>query len=206
MESLSAVNVRAIIFYLWKKGYTQVKAYKEMNEVLGSSAPSYDIVHKWFNKFSKGIESLKDAPREGRPMTQTTPEKANAVEQLVKENPSISSEEIGQLLGIGKSTALSILNRELGLSKVNVHWVPHALTDQQKSARVDFCLYFLNRFKKSNHTSLYNIVTGDETYLYYYDPLDSKQAQQWHPKGAPPPKKAKRSLSMKKVLVSTFFP
>jgi histone-lysine N-methyltransferase SETMAR len=205
MFTLSNIHKRLLILHCFNTGLDQAQTQQELQHGWGTQAPSSTTIYDWFQKFKTGNFDLEDAPREGRPITKTAPKNVNAVTQMVKENPHISCEEIGNLLGIAKGTASRILTEYLGLSKVNVKWVPHTLTEHQKSARLDFCFYFLNRFKESNKTSLYNIVTGDETWLYYYDPLDSKQAQQWHPKGAPPPKKAKRALSTKKVLITTFF-
>jgi [histone H3]-lysine36 N-dimethyltransferase SETMAR len=205
MLTLSNSQKRLLVLHCYKKGQNQLQSYQELYQAWGIQAPSMPSIYRLFQQFSAGNFELEDQPREGRPNTAITKETINAVAQIVNENPTVSCEEIGQVLSISKMSAYHILTRELNLSKLNVSWVPHMLTDKQKSARLDFCHNFLSRFKESNSNSLYNVVTGDETYIYFYDPPDNKSAQQWHPKGAPPPKRVQRSLFTRKVLVTIFF-
>ena len=52
---------------------------------------------------------------------------------------------------------------------------------------------------------LNNLVTGDETWVYFYDPKLKTQSAERSKKGAPPPKKFKRERSAGKVMVAVFF-
>ncbi|KAF2346281.1 Transposase type 1 [Trinorchestia longiramus] len=49
------------------------------------------------------------------------------------------------------------------------------------------------------------IVTGDETWLYEYDPEDKTQSKQWLPRGGSGPVKAKSERSRGKVMTTVFW-
>ena len=48
-------------------------------------------------------------------------------------------------------------------------------------------------------------VTGDETWIYQFDPENKNQSKEWHSKGTPGPVKFKAERSVKKVMVTTFW-
>ncbi|UYV71619.1 hypothetical protein LAZ67_8003870 [Cordylochernes scorpioides] len=49
------------------------------------------------------------------------------------------------------------------------------------------------------------IITGDETWVYQYDPETKRQSSQWIERGEPKPKKARFTKSKVKTLLVTFF-
>ncbi|UYV82917.1 hypothetical protein LAZ67_22001379 [Cordylochernes scorpioides] len=49
------------------------------------------------------------------------------------------------------------------------------------------------------------IITGDETWVYQYDPEIKRQSSQWIERGEPKPKKARFTKSKVKTLLVTFF-
>ena len=52
---------------------------------------------------------------------------------------------------------------------------------------------------------LSKIITGDETWVYGYDPETKFQSSQWKSPGSPRPKKARQSRSQVKVMLIVFF-
>ncbi|UYV67800.1 hypothetical protein LAZ67_5002103 [Cordylochernes scorpioides] len=63
--------------------------------------------------------------------------------------------------------------------------------------------WLLNIHEEPNF--LTKVITGDETWVYGYDPETKRQSSQWLLKNAPKPKKARMSKSKTKVLFGTFF-
>ena len=49
----------------------------EVHKSLWDSSPSYSTIKKWAAEFKRGRTSLEDDPREGRPISATTPEILN---------------------------------------------------------------------------------------------------------------------------------
>ncbi len=52
---------------------------------------------------------------------------------------------------------------------------------------------------------LKRVITGDESWIFQYDPETKRQSLQWKYPGSPRPKKAKMSKSQIKVLLIVFF-
>ncbi len=106
---------------------------------------------------------------------------------------------------IGSAATQSILHDYLGLKKVTCRWVPHFLTEAQKQDRVDYCLKMLEKFDGDRSKRVYDIVTGDESWFYYYDPETKRQSQVWAASNDPRPTKVHRQRSVDKHMFAIFF-
>ena len=84
--------------------------------------------------------------------------------------------EIANAVGVSMGTAHIPLcvHDNLQFLKVCARWVPHALTQAQKSKKVQ-CTQLFYDFIRTDSRSLFEIVTGDETWVRYSEPL-SKEA------------------------------
>ena len=65
---------------------------------------------------------------------------------------------------------LSGLKEKLKLQKICARWIPHLLTPEQKKDRVEKAPVLLSRFKNRDSRRLREVVTGDETWLYFFEP------------------------------------
>ena len=52
---------------------------------------------------------------------------------------------------------------------------------------------------------LENVITGDESWVFQYDPETKRQSRQWKSVSSPRPKKARMQRSQVKVMLITFF-
>ncbi|KAI8430490.1 hypothetical protein MSG28_000750 [Choristoneura fumiferana] len=66
------------------------------------------------------------------------------------------------------------------LKKMCKPWVPHKLNNLQKERRVDWCKFMINKFDAGEKKTVYDILTGDETWLYNYDPETKQQSTTGH--------------------------
>jgi len=71
-----------------------------------------------------------------------------------------------------------------------MHWiaakfVPRVLTHDQKDSQE------LKETVINDPTLLLNVITGDESFVYAYDPETKLQSSQWKSPGSPRPKKAR---------------
>jgi len=71
--------------------------------------------------------------------------------------------------------------------------VPKELTEQQKQRRVKICQDLLER----QDDILGRVITGDETWVYQYDPETRRQSAQWKTANSPRPKKKNPSVQIK---------
>lgn len=202
---LSQRDKRAMIFYDYQMHLSAQESHDRLVLALQEEAPSLATVKNWFNEFRRGRESLEDEPRAGRPAEIVTSETITAVENLIRENPRITYHLIEDNLGLSPPRVSSILHKHLHVTKRTARWVPHILTLEQKVCRVDWCKFMLDKFDKGRSRMVETIVTGDESWIYQYDPLTKQQSQVWMFPDEDAPTKARQSRSVGKQMVASFF-
>lgn len=198
-------DFRAMIFYDFKRGLTAKQSFEQLVSTFGEVSPSRSSVFGWFAEFKRGRDSLSDADRSGRPVSAVTVENVAAVQEMVAADSRVTYQQIEQALGITSASVHSILHEHLGLRKLAARWIPHLLTDEQKQRRVEFCQFMLAKFDQGQSKRLYDIITGDETWIYRFDPESKRQSSEWVAHGDGPPQKCRRSRSTGKKMVATFF-
>ncbi|KYN31822.1 hypothetical protein ALC56_13961 [Trachymyrmex septentrionalis] len=96
----------------------------------------------------------------------------------------------------------TILHDHLSVRKL-CSWIPHNLTEVQKQARVKWSKEMLKKFNRGRSNLVYNIVTGDETWIYSYEPESKQQSTVCIFQNEPKPTKVVRSRSAAKQMIST---
>ena len=107
------------------------------------------------------------------------------------------------MLGVSKGSAHKIVE-SLGYHKVCAKWEPKQLTENQKRARVQCCRE-LRQMCESDQTFFERIVTGDETWIHYYEPETKQQSMEWRHPSSPKPKKFRCERSANKLLAVVFW-
>ena len=123
---------------------------------------------------------------------------------MVEEDARVTVAQLAHDLGISSGSVVAILHEKLRYSKVCARWVPHLLTEDQKKVCVDWCRQMLNHFNGGESKGVWEIVSGDETWVYSFDPETKQQSAQWTPAGAAPPVKFRRERSVAKQMVAVF--
>ena len=75
------------------------------------------------------------------------------------------------------------------MRRVASKFLPRLVSVDQKQQLLDLCLD-LKENAANDPSFLWNIITGDETWVYVYDPEAKTQCSQWKSPGSPRPKKA----------------
>lgn len=202
---LTRKDFRAMIFYDFKSSLSPHECSTRLQNAFGVEAPHLSTVRRWYAEFNRGRVSLDDEFREGRPSTAVTEENVAAVRRLIEENRRITYDEIRGQLGIGMSQIQKILHENLKVRKLCCRWIPHELTSGQKRARVDWCQEMLRKYKNGCSNGVYNIVTGDETWIYCYDPEKKQQSSEWVFEGDSRPTKIQQAKSVAKQMIACFF-
>nr|XP_012227307.1 PREDICTED: uncharacterized protein LOC105675080 [Linepithema humile] len=124
---------------------------------------------------------------------------------MIEINNRCTYRTIQASLGIGMTQIRTILHDHLAVRKLCARWIPHNLTQAQKKARVDWCKKMLKKFDRGQAKSVYDIVTGDESWIYCYESESKRQSAQWVFKDEEKPTKVKRGRNSGKKIVAAFF-
>ena len=155
------------------RGYIVSSGFGQQKFILiwkRNGALKYATVCKWVHRFNDGWESIENDPRVGRPVSVLTEKNVATVKTLIEEDTRYTVQEIEELSGIHSSSVLKILRERLGLRKICARWVPHLLTDEQKQSRVRLASQVIEKCDKCDPRRLEEIVTGDETWIYHFQP------------------------------------
>ncbi|UYV62520.1 hypothetical protein LAZ67_2000931 [Cordylochernes scorpioides] len=133
-------------------------------------------------KFKAGRISIEDDPRQGRPTFQRTDENVQKITDLIKENPRTTLLELEQDTGISKTTIGRIITEDLRLKKTPAKFIPRFLTNEQKLCRLATCEDMLE-MTRTDPEWKDKIITGDETWVYGYDPETKRQSAEWRGQG-----------------------
>jgi len=201
---ISKIEIRAAIKFCFKLKKTAKETLELIQTAYGEEGMSRKNVMKWFNFFKEGREDIQDDARTGRPKEARTPENIQIVADLLKGDRCLSTRLIGDMVGLSKDTVHSILVEDLGKKKVCARFVPHMLTEDQKDARVEHCKD-MKETADSDPNFLKNIVTGDESWCFRYEPTTKRQSAAWKGSNSPTPKKSRLQKSRVKTLITVFF-
>ena len=93
---------------------------------------SYDIVRCWKNNFESGVESIKNAPKSGRPKFASPKEIVSKIKEIIEGDARFTVRDIAQKVGISLSTVQLILKKHLKVGKIFARWVPHLFNTATK--------------------------------------------------------------------------
>ena len=110
---------------------------------------------------------------------------------------------IASELNLNHTTVHQILTQELAMRKLCAKIVPKNLTFKRDNPK-NVCLHLLKQIQ-SDRNFLKNVITGDKTWIFEYDPETKRQSKEWHTSSSPCPKKARMSKSKIKSFLICFF-
>ena len=142
------IQIRSINRYLFLKDMKAKDILREINSIFTSTFISQSTIYKWINKFKDGGKSVDDASREGRPRMIGLSEK---VDEILRNNEFISARELAKILSVDKNTITKVLREDLSMLKVNMHWIPHILTDELKHKRVNVAKTMLKTLQSAHN-------------------------------------------------------
>ena len=152
---------------------------------------------RWVKAFKDGKFSVEGETRPGRPKTSVTKANIAAVKIVVKHDVQLSVKDI--------ASVQTILKKHLDLRKVCAGWVPHLLTEEQKTQRLKCAWELLKTYKGCNSRVISNLLTEDETWVHMSEPQRRADNKQWKRKDQKRPCISKRILSSKNILYAIFF-
>jgi len=147
------------------------------------------LSHASHIRFKTSRTSVDDDEHTGRPTSCTAPEPVARIQELVRQDRRRTIHDIAEEVGIDYGTCQRVLTEELGMHRVAAKFVPRILTADQKQQRVNICTE-LRQLASDDETFLCRIITGDESWVYCYDPETKQQSSQWKSPTSPNPKRS----------------
>ena len=119
----------------------------------------------------------------------------------MRENRRLTVRSIVEQVNIDRETVRKILTEDLDMRKVCAKMVPKELAEEQKQRTVTICQDLLER----QDDILGSVITGDETWVYQYDPEMKLQSAQWKIANSPRPKNIPSVQIKSQNNVADFF-
>ena len=132
------------------------------------------------------LSDTSGSRRSGRPSTSRTADNVERVKRMVRVDRRLTVQMIADELEINRK----IITEDLGMRKICVKMVPKLLDDDQKERRVEVCQDILEHLQ-TEPDLLQRVITGDESWIFEYDPETKRQSLQWKCPLSPKPKKAR---------------
>ncbi|KAJ4445373.1 hypothetical protein ANN_07178 [Periplaneta americana] len=151
-----------------------------------------------------GRTSAESEQHCGRPQTARSAAVVERVRNLVMADHRLTVREIAKEVGVSKDSAHAILRDDLNMNRVAAKFVPKLLSLEQKDLRRDVAQDLLDT-ANTDPGFLNTVITGDESWVYGYDPETKRQSSQWKHPESPRPKKARQVRSKIKVMLTVFF-
>lgn len=165
---------------------------------------SRSSIFEWHKLFREGRELVEDDQRAGRPLTSRTDDNVLKIKQLLNSDRRLGIKLISDEMNLSYGTVQRIITEDLSMRKVCAKMVPKVLSDEQKELRVEISQEILDCLEEDEHF-LDNVITGDETWVFQYDPETKRQSEEWHTAQSPRQKKARMSKSKVKSMLIAFF-
>ncbi|MEL7308125.1 MAG: transposase, partial [Pseudomonadota bacterium] len=194
-------------------GESASQIFKDLQILYGTDAPSRATVFR----YAKEPENSSDVPSAsgdsitnasslvGRPVSVSTTENVQWIEELISENRRLSLRDIEELTGVNHELVRRILHDRLHRRFLCSTWVPHSLNDQQKLLRKNGAISIRNHLRdQEERDRLYAIQ--DETWVFF-DPVLPKAANKaWVAHGETRPTVIRdSSMTKRKTLLSVIF-
>ena len=125
------------------------RIFNELCGIYGRQTISMHTDFRWVKAFKAGKFSVEDDTRPGRIKTSVTCTKADiaAVKIVVKQDARLSVRDISNCTSISEGKVQTILIKRFDLKKVCARWVPHLLTEEQKTQRLKCARELLKTYK-----------------------------------------------------------
>ena len=175
-----------------------------LQEVYGGETMSRSRVFEWHKRFKEGREDVEDDSRSGRPSTSRTADNVERVKQMVCGDRRLTVRMIVDELEINRDSVWKIFTEDLGIRKICAKMVPKLLENEQKERCVEVCQDILEHLQ-TEPDLLQRVITGDESWIFEYDPETKRQGLHWKCPLSPRPKKARQSRFKIKLMLIAFF-
>ena len=175
MSTCTVEDQPNVIRFLWSEGVKRSEIYRRTNVQYGDSCLSQGRGYEWVERFQNGRQNVSDEHRRGRPVSVATETVKQQIEQRIRDYSRVTTDEIAVAFNLSHGSVYNIVHNDLGYRKVCGRWVPRQLSDDHNHAWQTICQEHLDRHAREVDAFLHRIVTGDESWVYHYEPEGKRQ-------------------------------
>ncbi|KAL4088708.1 hypothetical protein QTP88_023792 [Uroleucon formosanum] len=157
---------RVCIKFCHKPGKTATETYQMLLLAYGDETMSRARVFEWFKRFKEGRTTVES---DERPSTSRNEEMIQKIRTAIRGNRRLTIMELSNEFQISFGSVQTILTTDLDMRRVAAKFVPKLLSGEQKENRKQIATDLLE-CSESDDFFLKSIITGDETWVYGYDP------------------------------------
>ena len=196
---------RVIIEFYVKNGKDLATTTTDLKNVYGNECPHSTTISRWWTFFRRGGEGTADGSRAGRPLNPVNPRLLKEITWELETDPKISLSALAANIGQPKGYISNIIYTRLDFLRVSAKWVPKILTEAQKQARIRNAKMILAEYRDRQSELIDNLLTVDETWVYYEPTLNQKTAGEWQHPGQRPPEIGRVKNNPKKTMATVFW-
>jgi len=174
-----------------------------LQETFGDNAMNQSKTLLWYKRFKDGRTSVDDDERSGRPSTSTTPENIAKVREAILADRRQNMHDVCEIVGLSYGTVQRILAGNLNM-KTHFCEICAKTAERRPEGPSRFCLQGTQKQARDDPNFISNIITGDETWVYGYDPETKQQSSQWSCQIHRGRKKARQVRSNVKSMLIVF--
>ncbi len=196
---------RAAIKMCVRAGESVKETVRKLGAAWGADTISVTQIRFWFKRFQGNPQrNTKDEKHLGRPVSKRTAEHRQAVEDQLQQDRCTTVQQLATSCNIGKSTAHTIVKKDLNLTKLAPKYVPRVLTVTQHQTRLKLCRDNVALLEQDPGI-LSRLIATDESWVFTYDPRTKCADMEWTQPDQPCPRKARRSQSQWKMMLIFYF-
>lgn len=169
---------------------------RRINEAWGEGTVGERTVRERFVEFKAGNEDLTHKQGAGCPREI----ERDAVLEAIEETPSLTTRMLAEDFGCSH-TAIEDILHDLGKVWKKTRWVPHELTDAQKTKRVNAAQVLLDRQNETPFLAN-RLITGDEKWISFKNP---DPQHEWRSPGEKTSATPKKDFRHKKAMLCVFW-
>ncbi|UYV79733.1 hypothetical protein LAZ67_18000513 [Cordylochernes scorpioides] len=153
------------------------ETYELIKEAFSDAALSRSRTFESFSRFQKGREKVNDDQHIGRSRSLRYEENKLKIKEFIKSNRRISIKDLSSETELSVGLCHQIVTKDLDMIRTSSKFVPRILTEEQKEVRMDVCKNMVE-MTRTDPEWMQKIITGDETWVYQYDPETKRQSSQ----------------------------
>jgi len=171
----------------------------------GDSCLSQGRVYEWVGRFQNGRQNFSDEHWSGRQISVASETVKQQNKQWNRDYRRVTIDEIVIEFSMSHGSVYNIVHDDLENRKVCSRWVPRQLSNDHKHAGQTICQEHLDCHVCEGDAFPHRNVTGDESWVYHYEPEGKGQSMQWKHPSSLANKKFKTQSSAGKVMLTIFW-